>query len=186
MQIQVGLTLKEGRDHFGSEAATCHVVLDVPDTLIGDGFAQTVRTLFAQCRASVKHELARNRPGNAPQTAREQGSDDDRSNGQPRRDDRPQARQERPEGNGKGASPLNNPQAGPAIEAPATGLDFWKWEADQDERTKRAIKDAVRELGLSSWRKQWSDDEAVAVFDRVQQLLAAPPKRAARRTSTAR
>lgn len=64
MKLSVGLSKKIGLPDYGSLGASCHVELELDQTLISsdlDGFHERVRRTFAACRQAVEDELTASR-----------------------------------------------------------------------------------------------------------------------------
>ncbi len=68
MRLNIGLTKKHGLPDYGSLGASCHVEIELDQSLIVsdlDGFQERVRRTFTACRQAVEDELARHRPAGA-------------------------------------------------------------------------------------------------------------------------
>lgn len=62
LKLNVGLAKKVGQPEYGSLSASCHVELDLDQSLLQsdlDGFRRRVRNAFVACRQAVNDELAR-------------------------------------------------------------------------------------------------------------------------------
>jgi hypothetical protein len=83
LKLNVGLSKKIGLPDYGSLGATCHVEVELPAGLLGDGldqFHERVRRIYAACRQAVEDELAWQRQdGDA--AARRPGASAARGNG---------------------------------------------------------------------------------------------------------
>jgi hypothetical protein len=68
LKLNVGLSKKIGLPDYGSLGATCHVELELDQSLIVndlEGFQDRVRRTFATCREAVEDELIRHRGNGA-------------------------------------------------------------------------------------------------------------------------
>jgi hypothetical protein len=68
LKLNVGLTKKIGQPNYGSLGASCHVEIELDQSLLFsdlDGFHERVRSTFIACRQAVFDELARERSANA-------------------------------------------------------------------------------------------------------------------------
>lgn len=70
MKLNLGLSKKVGLPDYGSVGASCHVELEVDQSLLAtdlDGFHHKVRQAFVACSQAVKDELHRQQPTNGHQ-----------------------------------------------------------------------------------------------------------------------
>jgi hypothetical protein len=68
LKLNVGLTKKIGLPDFGSLGASCHVEVELDNSLLQsdlDGFHRHVRNAFVACRQAVGDELARHHAATA-------------------------------------------------------------------------------------------------------------------------
>ena len=75
MKLSVGLTKKVGLPDYGSVGASCHLELELDQSLVTsdlDGFHERVQRTFVACRQAVEQELAQNRPARSPERAQAQ------------------------------------------------------------------------------------------------------------------
>ena len=65
MKLNVGLNKKLGLPDYGSLGASCHLELELDQSILQDpdGFQERVRRTFNACRQAVDDELARRSPG---------------------------------------------------------------------------------------------------------------------------
>ena len=66
MKLNVGLTKKLGLPHYSSLGATCHIEIELDQSLLFldlDAVYERVRQVYTVCRQSVTEELARQRDG---------------------------------------------------------------------------------------------------------------------------
>jgi hypothetical protein len=64
LKLNVGLTKKIGQPNYGSLGASCHLEIELEQSLLFadlDGFHERVRSTFIACRQAVFDELARAR-----------------------------------------------------------------------------------------------------------------------------
>jgi len=69
LRLNVGLTKKIGQPNYGSLGATCHVEIELEQSLLEqdlDSFHERIRRVFAVCSQAVTGELMRQSHGNAP------------------------------------------------------------------------------------------------------------------------
>ncbi|MGH7134316.1 MAG: hypothetical protein ACREHD_01165 [Pirellulales bacterium] len=95
LTLNVGLTKKIGLPDYGSLGASCHVAVELDQSLLQtdlDGFHERVQQAFTACRQAVNDELARQQPAN-----REDG---------PRAE--PNGNGKRPEANGRSSGRQTN------------------------------------------------------------------------------
>ncbi|HEV2968438.1 MAG TPA: hypothetical protein VGY55_00525 [Pirellulales bacterium] len=62
LKLNVGLSKKVGQPNYGSLGASCHVEIELDQSLIFsdlDGFHERVRNTFVACRQAVQDELSR-------------------------------------------------------------------------------------------------------------------------------
>jgi hypothetical protein len=62
LKLNVGLSKKIGQPNYGSLGASCHVEIELDQSLIFsdlDGFHERVRNTFVACRQAVQDELSR-------------------------------------------------------------------------------------------------------------------------------
>lgn len=64
LKLNIGLTKKIGQPNYGSLGASCHIEIELEQSLLFadlDGFHERVRSTFIACRQAVFDELARER-----------------------------------------------------------------------------------------------------------------------------
>ncbi len=72
MKLSVGLSKKVGLPDYGSVGASCHLELELDQSLVTsdlDDFHERVQRTFVACRQAVEQELAQNRPARSPERA---------------------------------------------------------------------------------------------------------------------
>jgi hypothetical protein len=68
LRLNIGLTKKVGQPDYGSVGASCHLEIELDQTLIvsdPDGFQERVRRTFTVCRQAVEDELSRHHSAGA-------------------------------------------------------------------------------------------------------------------------
>ena len=82
LRLNLGLSKKVGLPAYGSLGASCHLELELDQSLLDsdlDGFHQRVRRIYAACRQAVYEELARQQDSppweDSPETTGEHGNE---------------------------------------------------------------------------------------------------------------